>query len=105
MVRRPVSGRPLRTVGTPSASSCCGKLTTAVQRHQEYAVDVTARGVLDESAVVIWSGGHGEHQLEPGRGDRHLGAAEHPEEERVGEHPLLGLVDEECHRVAAPGDE
>ncbi len=81
------------------------QLVLAVQGQQQHPVDVTTGGVGEESLLILRARHHGEHQLEPGDGDRLLGAAQHPQEERVGEHPLLGLLDEEGHRVAAPGDQ
>ena len=77
----------------------------AVQRHQQDPVDVPPGGVGEEPLLVLPARGHREHKLESRPGHRDLRASEHAEEERVAEHALLGLVDEERDRVAATGDQ
>ena len=82
-----------------------GKGVAAVQREQQDPVDVAAGGIRDEPVMVLVSRHHREDELEAGLGDGLVGAAQHAEEERVREHPLLGLVDDERHRVALAGHE
>ena len=79
------------------------QLVAAVQGQQQHPVHVATGGVVHEPPVLVRAGGHREDQLQAGLGGHRLGGPQHAEEERVGEQPVLGLGDQERHRVAAPG--
>ena len=104
--RRPLSGRPLSTVGharAPRAVAGAGP-----DRAARAAAPRRRGRRRRRPGTAAWSSAlchHGEHQLQSGDSDGLLGTAQHAEEERVGEHPLLGLLDEEGDRVAAAGDQ
>ena len=76
-----------------------------MQREQEHAVDVLAGEVVVERAATLRGLGEQQHQLTVGLGQRGADAADDAGEERLTEHPLLGLRDHERDGVGAPGDQ
>lgn len=77
----------------------------SVQGDQQHSVDVAARGVALEVLRVPAGRNDREDQLEPGRGDLGLCAAQHGQEVGITEQAVFALGDQEGHRSAAPSDQ
>ena len=98
--------RPPSTTGQAACADPVGQPVVVVQGQQQHAVDVLPGQVVVEVRPLRWAlcaSSSTSWRLRVG--ERGADAADHAGEERLAEDPLLGLGDDQRHRVGALGDQ